>query len=59
MTPYLGVYAKLSQLHFNVLLFSNCREKVLKLENTSLRVADVKEVEVEPGHCSPLPLLYC
>mgnify|MGYP007123615031 CR=1 FL=1 len=29
------------------------------LENTALRVADVKEVELEPNHRSPLPLLYC
>ena len=31
LTTYLRVCAKLSELHFNVLLFSNCGEKVLKI----------------------------
>ena len=31
----------------------------LKLENTFLRVADVKEVELLSGQRLPLPLLYC
>ena len=31
----------------------------LRLENTFLRVADVKEVELKVGQRLPLPLLYC
>ena len=31
MTMYLRVYAKLSKLHFKVLLISNCGEKLLKI----------------------------
>ena len=31
MTTYLRLYEKLLKLHFSVLLYSNCREKVLKI----------------------------
>ena len=31
----------------------------IRLENTALKVADVRELELQPGQKMPVPLLYC
>ena len=31
----------------------------IRLENTALKVADVREMEIQPEQCLPIPILYC
>ena len=48
MTTYLRAYSKLSELHFNLLLFTNCREKVLKSRG---EIGQIWDWSLEPSPC--------